>query len=153
MSAIFPDLRESHRNRIRITLTLLDEALVAFAEWARGREARAVLFAEENDLTPRQQETILVGVHGIRQIMQEMRNHLELDPNPRSVAKNILASCYILWVDVLEMTGKYLKGLGEPSQELVDYLDPNLQKIMQYLDQIKVSLSEPPGQPLPPGSE
>jgi len=153
MSAIFPDLRESHRSRIRITLTLLDEALVAFAEWAQGRETRAVLYAEKNDLTPRQQAAILAGVHGMRQIMQEMRANLGLDLNPRSVTKNIQASCDLLWVDVLEMTGKYLKGLGEPSRELVNYLDPNLQKIMQYLDQIKVSLSEPPGQPLPPDSE
>jgi hypothetical protein len=143
MTAMFPDLSESHRSRIRITLTLLDEALVAFAEWSQGREARAVLYAEDNDLSLRQQEVILAGVHGIRQIMQEMRDNLELEINPRSVTKNILASCYILWVDVLEMTGKYLKGLGEPSQELVNYLDPKLQEVLHYLDQIKISLAEP----------
>ena len=67
---MFPDLSESPRSRIRITLTILNEALDKFAERARGREVRAVLYAEENGLSPRQRPEKLTGVDGIRQIMQ-----------------------------------------------------------------------------------
>ncbi len=49
---LFPDLSEGHRSRIRVTLTLLDEALVKFEEWAQGREIRSLLYFEENSLTP-----------------------------------------------------------------------------------------------------
>ena len=140
---LFPHLNEGHRSRIRITLTILDEALCKFAEWAQGREVRALLYAEENDLSPHQKAEIFAGVDGIRQIMRELRDNLKLEANPQSVTKAILASCYILWVDVLESTGKQLRGFGEPPQELVNYLDPKLHRILQYLDHIKVLLSNP----------
>jgi len=138
---LFPDLGESHRSRIRITLRILDEALAKFAEWAQGREVRAILYAEENDLSPPQKEGILADVDGIRQIMRELRDNLELEVNPRSVTKTILGSCYVLWVDVLEMTGKYLRGFGEPSPEFVAYLDPKVKQILQNLDHIKLLLA------------
>ena len=140
---MFPDLSESHRSRIRITLTILDEALCKFAERAQGREVRSLLYVEENDLSHQQKEEMLADVDGIRQIIRELRDNLELQVNPHSVTKNILASCYILWVDVLESTGKHLRGFGEPPQELVNYLDPKLHRILQYLDHIKVLLSNP----------
>jgi hypothetical protein len=141
MPGMFPDLSESHRSRIRITLTLLDEALCKFVEWAQGREIRAVLYAEDNDLSPRQREEILAGVNDIRQLMGELRDDLELEIHSQSATKAIIASCYILWVDVLESTGKHLRGFGEPPQELVNYLDPKLHRILQYIDSIKVLLS------------
>ncbi len=49
---VMPNLSEAHRSRIRITLTLLDEALVKFEEWARGRGIRSVLYHETNNLDP-----------------------------------------------------------------------------------------------------
>ena len=119
---------------------ILDEALVKFAEWTQGREVRAVLYAEDNDLSPCQREEILVGVNDIRQIMREMRANLALEINPQSVTKSILAASYILWVDVMEMTGKYLRGFGEPLPQLVDYLDPKANQILEYLDHIKILL-------------
>jgi hypothetical protein len=134
---LFPNLDDSHRTRIRITLTILDEALSNFAEWAQGRAVRAILYAEDNDLSPRQKEGLLAAVDNIRHIMRELRDELELEINPQSVTKNIQGSCHILWVDVLEMTGKYLRGFGKPPQELVDYLDPRAHQILHYLDQIK----------------
>jgi hypothetical protein len=40
----------------------------------------------------------------------------------------------------MEMTGKYLRGFGEPSPEFVDYLDPKANQILAYLDHIKILL-------------
>jgi hypothetical protein len=135
-------LGESHRSRIRITLTILDEALAKFTGWAQGQEVRALLYAEENDLSPRQREALLADVAAIRQVIKELHEDLALKTQPQSVARAIRASCYVLWVDVLEMTGKYLRGFGEPSPQLVDYLDPKAHQILQYLDHIKILLAK-----------
>jgi hypothetical protein len=139
---LFSDLGESHRSRIRITLTILDEALAKFTGWAQGQEVRALLYAEDNDLSPRQKQELLADVAAIRQIMQELHEDLALETPPQSVTQAIRASCYVLWVDVLEMTGKYLRGFGEPSPQLVDYLDPRAHQILQYLDHIKILLAK-----------
>jgi hypothetical protein len=139
---LFPDLSESHRSRIRITLTLLDEALIKFEEWARGREVRSLLYTEENTLSSEERSGILANIAGMRRIILELRDNLQLEARPQDVAKSIRGHCYILWVGVLEMTGKYLRGFGEPPQELVNYLDPKANQILQYLNHIKMLLSK-----------
>jgi hypothetical protein len=137
------NLSEAHRSRIRITLTLLDEALVKFEAWAQGREVRSVLYCEENTLDSERRAGLLADIAGIRLIMQELRDVLHLKASPQDIAKTMRAHCYILWVDVLEMTGKYLRGFGEPPPELVDYLDPKAYRILQYLDHLKALLAKP----------
>lgn len=120
LGGAIPILSEAHRSRIRITLTLLDEALVKFEEWARGREIRSVLNHETNNLDPERRAALLADVSGIRGIMQKLRDDLQLQVGSQDIGKTILGQCYILWVDVLEMTGKYLRGFGEPPPELLD---------------------------------
>jgi hypothetical protein len=139
----FPNLGESHRSRIRITLTLLDEALVNFEAWAQGREVRSLLYREENNLDPAQRSGLLADIAGIRRLIQELRDDLHLEASSRDIAKTIRGHCYLLWVDVLELTGKYLRGFGEPSPELLDYLEPRVYRLLQYLDHIKALLTKP----------
>ncbi len=138
-----PNLTEAHSSRIRITLTLLDEALVKFEEWALGREVRSVLYREKNTLDPERRAGLLADIASIRRIMQELRDDLHLEAGSQDIAKTMRGHCYILWVDVLEMTGKYLRGFGEPPPELVDYLDPKAHRILQYLDHLKALLTKP----------
>ncbi len=115
---------EAHRSRIRITLTLLDEALVKFEEWAQGRGVRSIFYREENSLDPERRAGLLTDIAGIRFIMQELRDDLHLEAGSQDIANTMRGHCHILWVDVLEMTGKYLQGFGEPPPELVNHLDP-----------------------------
>ena len=138
-----PNLSEAHHSWIKITLTLLDEALVKFEEWARGREVRSVLYHETNNLDPDRRAGLLADIAAIRGIMQELRDDLHLEAGSQDIAKTMLGHCYILWVDVLEMTGKYLRGFGEPPPELVNYLDPKAHRILQYLDHLKALLTKP----------
>lgn len=140
-TGLFPDLIEGHRSRITITLTLLDQALVKFEEWAQGREIQSVFYREENTLNAKERAGILQEINGIRRIMQEFRNDLHLVAHPEDIANNIRAHCYLLWVDVLEMMGQHLRGFGEPARDFVDYLDPKVKQILQYLDNIKILLS------------
>jgi hypothetical protein len=138
-----PNLSEAHSSRIRITLTLLDEALVKFEEWAQGREVRSILYHEANTLDPDRRAEILADIAGIRGIMQELKDDLYLEAGVQNIAKTMRGHCYILWVDVLEMTSKYLRGFGEPPPELVNYLDPKTHHILKYLDHIKALLTKP----------
>ena len=138
-----PILSEAHSSRIRITLTLLDEALVKFEDWAKGREVHSILYREANTLDSDRRAGILADIAGIRGIMRELRDDLHLEASSQDIAKTIRAHCSILWVDVLEMTGKYLRGFGEPPPELVNYLEPKAHLILQYLDHLKALQTKP----------
>lgn len=137
-----PNLSEAHGNRIRLTLTLLDEALVKFEEWAQGREVTSIFYREENTLNHEERAELLTDIACIRGIIKELRDDLHLETHSQNVAKTIRGHCYILWVDVLELTGKYLRGFGEPPPELVKYLDPKAYQILHYLDHIKLLLTK-----------
>ena len=136
------NLSEAHGSRIRITLTLLDEALIKFEEWAQGRELTSIFYCEANNLTHEERTELLTDISGIRRIITELRDDLRLEAQPQDIAKTIRGHCYILWVDVLEMTGRYLRGFGEPPPELVNYLDPKANQILHYLDHIKLLLTK-----------
>ncbi len=138
-----PNLSEAHRSRIRITLTLLNEALIKCEEWAQGREVRSILYREENTLHHETRAALLTYIGCIRRIVTELRDDLHLEARAQDIAKTIRGHCSILWVDVLEMTGKYLRGFGEPQPELVHYLDPKAHQILRYLHPIKRLLSTP----------
>jgi len=137
-----PNLSEAHLSRIRITLTLLDEALVKFEEYAQGREVCSIFYCEENTLNSDGRAGILADIAGIRGLMQELKDDLHLKARSEDTAKTMQAHGSILWVDVLEMTGKYLRGFGEPPPELVNYLDPKAHRILQYLDHLKAMLNK-----------
>jgi hypothetical protein len=141
ITGLIPTLNEAHSSRIAITLTLSDEALVKFAEWAQGREIRSILYLETNTLKPAERAGLLADIACMRGIMQELRDDLQLGASPKDIAKTIQAHCYILWVDVLEMTCQYLRGFGPPPREMVDYLDPKVHLILKYLDHIKALLA------------
>jgi hypothetical protein len=137
-----PDLSEAHRSKIRITLTLLDEALVKFEAWGQGREVRSILYHEKNTLDPERRAGLLADIACIRGVIRELRDDLHLEANPENIVRTISAHCSILWVDVLEMTGKYLRGFGEPPPELIAYLDPRAQRILQSLDHLRALLTK-----------
>lgn len=85
---------------------------------------------------------LLADIAGIRHIVKELRDDMHLKASPQDIAKTIRGHCHILWVDILEMTGKYLGGFGKPPPELVDCLDPKANLILEYLDNIKRLLSK-----------
>ena len=138
-----PILSEAQSSRVRITLTLLDEALARFEAWARGREVRAVFYQETNDLAPEQRAGLLADIASIRAIMLELRDFLYLQARPLEVAGTIRGHCYLLWVDVMEITGKYLRGFGAPPPEVIEFLDPKAHQILRLLDHMKMLLTEP----------
>ncbi len=73
------NLNEAHNSRIRITLAILDEALVKFEKWAQGREVRSILYREENTLDPERRVGLLGDIAGIPRIIQELRDDLHLE--------------------------------------------------------------------------
>ena len=140
---IIPNLSQEHRSRVSITLTRLDEALIKFEEYAQGREVHSILYRENNNLDPVSRAGLLAEIASIRAIMEELQEHLLLKASALDIVKSIRGHCYLLWVEVTEMTGKYLRGFGEPPPELVRYLDPKAHQILRHLDHMKVLLANP----------
>ena len=129
-------LGESFKRGIEITLVALDEALCEFEQWAQGREQQSVFYSERNTLSAAQRDEILSEVAGMREMLRELQIGLGLEGRVRGGANDIWGKCAILAVNLEELKGKHLAGYGEPPPELVEYLDPRMERLIASLNNI-----------------
>lgn len=126
----------SHKNGIESTIALLDEALLEFEAWARGRENRSVLYQERNTLSSDQREMILIQVQKIRVVLVELRDDLDLRTKTSNVAKSILSQCSVQWVSLVELESKHLGRYGKPPDGLPEYLDSKTARLIEAVQEI-----------------
>jgi hypothetical protein len=130
------NLSNGHKRGIETTLGLLDEELCRFEEWAQGREIHSVLYHEQNTLSSEQRDVLSSEVAMMKEILLELQNSLKLEGRVRSSDKKIQAQCATLWVNLTELTSKYLRRYGELPVELTEYLDRRIFRLIDHLNKI-----------------
>ena len=81
------EVGKNHKRAIGATLTLLDEMLCEFKEYAQGREHHGVLYHERNSLSDKQRRGMAAEVAAMRGTMRELKEALRLTASrdgPRS---------------------------------------------------------------------
>ncbi len=129
-------LGDNFKRGIETTLVVLDRALCEFEQWAQGHEQQSVLYSERNTLSGVQREEILREVVGMRETLRELQDDLGLEGRVRGVANNIWGTCAVLAVNLEELRGKHLARYGTPPEELVDYLDPQIERLISSVNLI-----------------
>ena len=114
----------THVNGIAVTLAHLDEVISNLELWARGREVHSVLYHERNSLSGEQRALILAEIAEIRRILEEARRRFSLPARVNEITGEFRGQCSVLWVNLVELDGKYLKRYGEPPADLVAYIEP-----------------------------
>ncbi|MEW6138783.1 MAG: hypothetical protein AB1733_11170 [Thermodesulfobacteriota bacterium] len=116
----------NHIRGISATLSLLDENLCEFEQWANGHEVRSVLYEVRNTLSGVQRQEIAKRVAKMQRLLREVRDALSLEGTVRSVDRMIVASCAIQWSSLVELESNRLRRYGEVPPTLAQYLDPVL---------------------------
>lgn len=129
-------MSENHMRGISTTLALLDKALCEFEQWAKGHEIRSVLYQVLNPLSEAQRQLIVVEVAELKRLLEEIRDHLNLEGTVRSADKMIMGSCSVLWASVVELESDRLKRYGEAPAGLAEYLDPLVVSLNTHLRRI-----------------
>ena len=135
--AVAQAMSELHNRGVSIALALLDETLCNLELWAKGREAHGVLYHEHNALSPQEREGVLSAVRQIREVLEEVRKKLSLDPKIQDVASMIWGWAWTTMEPVEELQGRFLRRYGEPPAELVRYLDPKVARLCELLGTIQ----------------
>lgn len=130
------DLSWSLKNSIVTNLTILDEALCEFEQWAQGREIRSVFYKEENELTPEEQEWLKSRVAEIRERLQSIKDTLKLQEKTHSAKTHMWGQCSVLWVNLVDLTSKHLKRYGALPPGLTEYLDPKVDELIELTNGI-----------------
>ncbi len=130
------DMTEGHKGTISTTLWLVDKALCEFRMWAEGRGCKSVFYTEANNLTPNQRIALLREVERMQGYLRELREALQLEGHAESAAESIRSRTTSMWIYLIELGGKYLRGYGEPSPELLRILDPRVRELLQGVQNI-----------------
>ena len=75
--------------------------------------------------------------------MAGLRDELQLVPGAPGTAQLILGQATILWEMLAELNSSSLRGYGEVSPELAQYLDPLGASLTQQMQAITALFSEP----------
>jgi len=129
-------INESQSRSIATSLALLDEALCLFEEYGRGREVHSVCYEERNRLTARQRKALLSEIKRVREQMARMKRDLRLPAKVEDVGKRIWGHSAGFWDTLAEMESKRLRGYGDVSPALAEYLDPAAQRLLEQLQTI-----------------
>lgn len=122
-------MSENHIRGISTTLTLLDENLCEFEQWAKGHEIRSVLYEVRNTLSAEQRQVIAERVERLFKALKEIRDALSLNGSIHLVDKMIVSSCAIQWSSLAELEPRHLRRYGEVPPELAQYLEPRVKAL------------------------
>ena len=143
-------LGDNHRRGIATALWLLDQMLCEFEEYARGREARSVLYQERNTLSASQKRGLLAEIKQMREVMREIKDTLVLETRVESVADKIWGHGSGFWEILVETTSRYLRRYGDAPAGLAEYLDPRMEVLIQHLRNLTELAGGRPGGKAPP---
>lgn len=124
-----------HRG-VSTTLILLDEQLCEIEQWATGRQQRSALYQEHNTLSDGQRKRILAELENAREVLQRLRDSLELQTETCDAASRIISLCSSAWPNLVELQGKHLRRYGEPSAELQAKLGPEIAALIDIITRI-----------------
>ena len=139
-------INDDQRRAVAITLALLDATLCQLEQWGKGRQARSVLYKEENLLLPAQRRHLLREIAGMRTVLEELQDVLRLPGQLQTATDDIWSRCAECRESLMELEGGKLRGYGEVSHGLRRLLDENIPLLLQRLDRITSAASdgEPP---------
>ena len=129
-------MSDNHIRGISVTLSLLDEDLWEFDQWAKGQEVRSVLYEVRNTLSEGQRQLIAEQVAKMREILRELRDTLGLEGFLHLVDKMVASSCAMQWASLLELESSRLRRYGELPPGLAEYLDPKVSILNEELGRI-----------------
>lgn len=133
------EIGANHRRVVSITLAHLDELLCQITRWMRHGPTQSILYVERSRLSEKQREQIMAESEMIRQLLDEARKALGLEPVARDVGAAVAAACASLRESLQELQGRYLNRYGKPTDELTAYLDPMTERMIGHLDRIMQS--------------
>ena len=101
------------------------------------------MYQQQDTLSAKQKIELRRGIEGLRKVMAGLRDELQLVPGAPGTAQLILGQATILWEMLAELNSSSLRGYGEVSPELAQYLDPLGASLTQQMQAITALFSEP----------
>ena len=135
-------LSDNHKRSISVSLHLLDKALCEWEQWIRSPILSGPMYQQRDTLSAAEKKELQTRINNVRQIIERLRDDLNLEPTRPSIAQLIVGQATVLWEMLAELNSSSLRGYGTVSPQLATYLDPLGESLTQQMQEISRLFSQ-----------
>ncbi len=131
------EISRNHKIRLSVSMQILEDTITEVEEIMMKDANRSRVMTETIDnISPWEKARILRCTEEIKKRINHIAQKLSLEKRIEETKSQILGSMAIQWVNLEEIKSKRLRGYGEVPDELKEFLDPQVDKIMSLVDEI-----------------
>jgi len=126
----------SHERAIATTLKGVEDTLCNIEGLMERRDCERILTRDIQQLSSIETNTLKECIGEIRKIIKYIADELGLEKREDNVRGKIIGTLIIKSINLEEIKSKRLRGYGEVPDELREFLDPQIDKMMRLVDEI-----------------
>jgi hypothetical protein len=130
-------ITEAQKNSISSVLLILDETMDEIEELCISKDKKGILYDVVNNLSENEKGRVVEDINRIREIIREIAKGINIKKKRYETKRLISSRIASLWEMIYEIESNRLKGYGDVSKSLKEYLDPEVDKIIHLLNDIE----------------
>ena len=130
-------ITEAQKNSISSVLLILDETMDEIEELCMTQDEKGILYDVVNNLSEKEKGRVVEDINRIREVIREIARGINIKKKRYETKRLISSRIASLWEMIYEIESNRLKGYGDISKSLKEYLDPEVDKIIHLLNDIE----------------
>lgn len=139
-------LNESHRLKLRIALTLIEQKMKAIELRLAHPQERGLMFDMSGDLDDGMEQILRQKMREVYGLLRILKDRFALSSESTPASRDILRGLPELWAMVQETNSRHLRGYGEVEPPDAAVLDPLLRNLGYLLYDMERVVCPPPSQ-------
>ncbi|MCX8082010.1 MAG: hypothetical protein N3D17_01215 [bacterium] len=127
----------AQKNSISSVLLILNEIVDDIENLCNTSDKKSILYDIVNNLSEKEKSRVVESTGKIKKVIEDIGKTLNIKKKRYEIKNLISSRVASLWEMVCEIESKRLKGYGEVSKSLKEYLDPKVFTITQLLEEIE----------------
>ncbi|MCM8829694.1 MAG: hypothetical protein NC824_01660 [Candidatus Omnitrophica bacterium] len=130
----------AQKNSISSVLLILNEVIDEIDDLCSTEGRKSILYEVVNNLDEKEKSNVLKTTGEIKELIKNISTVLNIKKKRYETKRSISSRVSSLWEMICEIESKRLKGYGDVSASLKEYLDPVVSRIIRLLKNIEVFL-------------
>ena len=130
------EISQSHKARLSVSMQILEDTISDVGEIIRSANWEKAMTETVDSFSPWEKISILKRIEEIKELINYIAQNLDLEKRKEETKSRILGAMTIERVNLEGIKSKRLRGYGEVPDELREFLDPKVDKMMNLVDEI-----------------
>jgi len=137
-------ISRNHKIRLSVSMQVLEDTISEVEEIImKDANQRKLMNETIDNISSWEKALILKRIEEIRGLINYIAKELNLEKRREETRSQILGAMTIQWVNLEEIKSKKLSGYGEVPDEMREFLDPQVDRIISLVNEIaKIATSK-----------